>query len=308
MSNHSKIEMVITSRERDLGGFSVRRILPYASHRMVGPFIFFDHMGPANFAAGEGIDVRPHPHINLATVTYLFEGKVLHRDSLGSKQVIEPGAINWMTAGRGIVHSERVPEGMRDQPMNLNGIQLWVALPEEFEEIPPSFHHHPKERLPEFTVEQIQMKLLLGKAFGYQSPVKIHSDLFYLETKMPKGARLSLPAEGRDCAVYCVQGHIRVEEFEMFSYAMAVGKSGQDLSIEALEDSHVMLLGGAPVGVRNIYWNFVSSSRERLEQAKADWAQGPRADSPRFQPIPGDDQEFIPLPADPLHNPKGTPL
>lgn len=304
MSN--KIEMIIQSRERDLGGFAVHRTLPSAQHRMVGPFIFFDHMGPADFPPGHGINVRPHPHINLATVTYLFSGRIHHRDSLGSSMVIEPGAINWMTAGRGVVHSERAPEDQKDQATHLHGIQLWVALPEEFEEIEPSFAHHPKNTLPEFSVEGVSVKLLLGKLFGKQSPVKVHSDLFYAEVLLKKGQRIHLRADNREAAVYVVNGHVKVEDEAVRDFAMVINKDLNDLSVEALEDSRVMLLGGSHLGDRHIYWNFVSSSADRIEQAKKDWIPGPRKNADRFFPIEGDQSEFIPLPPEPAANVKRT--
>lgn len=297
----SKIEMIISARERDLGGFTVRRILPFASHRMVGPFIFFDHMGPADFAPGHGMDVRPHPHLNLATVTYLFEGKIQHRDSLGSNQFIEPGAVNWMTAGRGIVHSERTPADERRRGARMNGIQLWVALPDEHEEIEPSFSHHPKETLPEFMVGPARLKLLLGRLFGRQSPVPVHSNLFYAEVRLEAGDRLDLPVEGREAAVYVVDGHIHITGEDVNSTEMAIGKDGEDLPIEALSSTRLMVIGGEPVGERIIYWNFVSSSAERMEEAKQLWAKGPgpTSENERFRPIPGDDREFIPLPVEP---------
>lgn len=291
-----EIELVILPRERDLGGFSVRRILPFASHRMVGPFIFFDHMGPARFQAGQGMDVRPHPHIGLATVTYLFEGKIHHRDSLGSDQMIEPGAINWMTAGRGIVHSERTPQDLRQQGAAMNGIQCWVALPEEHEDTAPSFVHHPASSLPEFQRGAVQLKLLLGSAYQFQSPVRTHSDLFYLEAKIPEGETLDFPTEGREAAVYVVDGALEVNAQSVGSLAMAVAARGADLRLKAQKSSRVMILGGAPVGERFIFWNFVSSSKAKLEMAKMDWQKGPQPQHPRFQTIPGDDQEFIPLP------------
>jgi redox-sensitive bicupin YhaK (pirin superfamily) len=295
-----RLEMTISPRERDLGGFSVRRLLPFATHRMVGPFIFFDHMGPAEFSAGMAMDVRPHPHVNLATVTYLFEGKIEHRDSLGSDQLIEPGAINWMTAGHGIVHSERTPEDLRDSPRKMNGIQLWVALPEEFEEIPPTFSHHPKETLPEFKVDGVEIKLLLGKLFGKKSPVRIHSDLFYAQALLKKGQTLSFKTEGREAAMYCSKGLIKIDgqEIPQFTMAVGAGADADDFEILALEDSCVMLIGGHPIGPRFIEWNFVSSSKERLEQVKAEWKNGPgpNAKTSRFKPIPGDNKEFIPLP------------
>lgn len=301
----SKVQFLISPRERDLGGFSVRRILPYASHRMVGPFIFFDHMGPANFAPETGMDVRPHPHIGLATVTYLFEGQIRHRDSLGSDQLIEPGAVNWMTAGRGVVHSERTPEGVRVTGSRINGIQLWVALPEEHEEIKPSFVHHPKSTLPEFKIGNVEIKLLLGSAFDHKSPVVTHSDLFYFEARIPKGSHLKFPIVGKEAAVYVVEGLVTMDAQSIGLNMMAVAEKGGDLAVEGTEASRVMILGGSSVGERHIYWNFVSSSLEKIEMAKKDWAQGPREESERFKPIPGDDQEFIPLPTE-KGNPKGT--
>ncbi len=299
--------MIITARERDLGGFSVRRILPYATHRMVGPFIFFDHMGPAQFAPGEAMDVRPHPHINLATVTYLFEGKIRHRDSLGSDQLIEPGAINWMTAGRGIVHSERTPDDVRKTGGRMNGIQCWVALPTEHEETNPSFHHHPASTLPEFSVDGVTCKLLLGKAFGHESPVRVHSKLFYLDVRMPKGTKLTLPHDHHEAALYLVEGRLRAGE-DIEAMSMRVREEGETLTVEALQDSKLMILGGEALGKRYIFWNFVSSSEERLEQAKADWRQGPRGAGSRFPQIPGDHNEYIPLPEEPPKkpNPSGT--
>lgn len=301
----SKVQLIISPRERDLGGFSVRRILPYATHRMVGPFIFFDHMGPANFAPRAGMDVRPHPHIGLATVTYLFEGQIRHRDSLGSDQLIEPGAVNWMTAGRGVVHSERTPEGARATGSRMNGIQLWVALPEEHEEIEPSFVHHPRPTLPEFKIGNVEIKLLLGSVFDQKSPVVTHSDLFYLEARIPKGSHFRLPIEGKEAAVYVVEGLVTIGAQQIGLNTMAVAEKGEDIVIEGTEASRVMILGGGPVGERHIYWNFVSSSLEKIEKAKKDWALGPREDSERFKPIPNDHQEFIPLPTE-KGNPKGT--
>lgn len=306
MEKDSRLERIIKARERDLGGFSVRRVLPYLSHRMVGPFIFFDHMGPATLKPQAGMTVRPHPHINLATVTYLFEGEIRHQDSLGSDQLIQAGAINWMTAGRGIVHSERTPEALMNQEHTMNGIQLWVALPEEFEEIEASFSHHPKETLPSFKQSGIEMKLLLGKAFGHTSPVPVHSDMFYVEAELKKGQSFELPADGRETAVYTVEGLVQVEEAELNRYEMAIGKSQADLRIKALADSRIMLLGGKALGKRYIYWNFVSSSEARIEEAKAEWAKGPGTEGGRFRLIPKDHKEFIPLPLEPSKNPKGT--
>lgn len=302
------IELVIPSRERDLGGFSVHRVLPYATHRMVGPFIFFDHMGPAIFTPGHGVEVRPHPHIHLATVTYLFEGQIRHRDSLGSDQLITPGDINWMTAGHGIVHSERTPDNLLATGSRLSGIQCWVALPTESEEIAPSFKHYPAKSLPEFNIGSVTLKLLLGSAFEHQSPVEVSSDLFYLHATLPKGATLSLPLHAREGAVYVVAGKVLVNDQEIAQSSMAVGRQCGSLEVVALEDSQLMLLGGKTLGKRYIYWNFVSSSEQNIEQAKTDWAMGPGAAGSRFPKIPHDDKEFIPLPDEPSAsgNPKGT--
>jgi redox-sensitive bicupin YhaK (pirin superfamily) len=272
---------------------------------MVGPFIFFDHMGPAEFKSGDGIDVRPHPHINLATVTYLFHGVIEHRDSLGSDQLIEPGAINWMTAGRGIVHSERTPAKARAMGSRLDGIQCWVALPEDQEEIAPSFTHHPSKSLPEFEMEGVKIKLLLGEMFGRKSPVELLSDLFYLEAKMKKGQELSFKPEDRELAFYVVEGDIQIDEQHLSACSMGVGSPNETYLLKSTSDTHLMILGGKPVGHRFIYWNFVSSSEERMNEAKEDWRRGPGQKESRFAKIPGDDQEFIPLPEEP-RNPLGT--
>lgn len=289
--------MIITPRERDLGGFFVRRILPYATHRMVGPFIFFDHIGPATFAPEHGLSVRPHPHIHLATVTYLFEGAIQHRDSLGSNQLIEPGAINWMIAGRGIVHSERSPETLFSQGSRLSGLQCWIALPDQYENIEPSFTHYPAASLPSFEQGDACCVLLLGHLLGHVSPVTVHSDLFYCKADFSSAGQLIVPVQEREAAVYVVSGKVRVNGLEVSAFSMWVKDVAvAELEIEALEPSSIMLLGGASVGQRFIYWNFVSSTKEAIEQAKRDWASGPGSD--RFSPIPGDDQEYIPLPED----------
>lgn len=296
---------IIPSHEKDLGGFSVHRLLPEAQHQMVGPFIFFDHMGPAHFQSGQGVDVRPHPHIHLATVTYLFEGVICHRDSLGSVQNIEPGAVNWMIAGHGIVHSERTPPDLHQTGSRLSGIQCWIALPEDQQDCAPSFTHYPAASLPEFIESGVQLKLLLGTAFNHQSPVKVLSDLFYLSAKFPKGTKLTLPASGREAGAYVVKGSVLVNGEEIKPYCMAVCHHGEALVIEALEDAELMLLGGKSIGKRYIYWNFVSSSKENIEKAKQDWAQGPGNADSRFPRIPSDDKEFIPLPVE-KKNPPGN--
>lgn len=288
------IDLTIFPREKDLGGFTVRRILPYMKRRMVGPFIFLDHMGPAQFAANHGIDVRPHPHIGLATVTYLFEGEIIHRDSLGSNQAIRPGDVNWMTAGRGIAHSERTAVNERSRPHNVHGLQSWVALPKEYEELPPQFFHYNASKLPEFTIGKAAVKLIAGRAFKHESPVSIHSPLFYAEAILPAGARLTLPNEYRERALYLVEGQLKIGNIIIRSVTMPVFNAGETITITAELPSRIMLLGGEPLAEqRFIDWNFVSSSHERIEEAKADWANG------KFPKIPGDDKEFIPLPEQP---------
>ena len=300
--------MIISARDKDLGGFFVHRILPYATHRMVGPFIFLDHIGPAKFGPDQGMEVRPHPHINLATVTYLYEGKIRHQDSLGSDQLIEPGAINWMTAGRGIVHSERTPADVKKAGGSMHGIQCWVALPTEAEEIEPSFKHHPATTLPEFSIGEVKAKLLLGKAFGHQSPVELHSELFYLDLRMPAGSSFTLPHEDQEAAVYVVEGELSGNEKTIEALNMMVREAEESLTVTAKKDSKVLLVGGKPVGKRHIYWNFVSSTEERINEAKAHWVKGPGAEGSRFEKIPNDHHEFIPLPPEPggHHNPPGT--
>lgn len=284
----------IIGRERDLGGFKVRRVLPYLTQKMVGPFVFFDQMGPADMDSAHAMDVRPHPHINLATVTYLFEGVIEHRDSLGSDQLIEPGAINWMTAGRGIVHSERTPEYLRGKNQRLNGIQLWVALPEEDEECDPSFSHHPSHSLPEFLANGVRGKLLLGEGFGVRSPVPVLSDMIYAEMFLEAGDRVSIPAEGRELAVYVAFGSVETKDGLAEEFTMAVADG--DLEFSSSKGARVMVLGGKSLGPRFIDWNFVSTSKERIEEVKREWkAGGPRLDSTRFPPIPSDAGEYIPI-------------
>ncbi len=283
------ITKMIDARERPLDGFSVRRLLPVAGQRMVGPFIFFDHMGPAQLAPGAAVDVRPHPHINLATVTYLFEGEIIHRDSLGFVQSITPGAINWMTAGRGIVHSERFPLALRQNGGKLHGIQLWVALPQADEETEPNFTHYPAEDIPELTMPGVQMRVLAGSAYGATSPVETFSPLVYLEARMAADATLVLP-DIPERAVYVVNGQITCGAETAGVGRMLVFGPG-DACIRAPQGAHLMILGGAPLdGPRHIFWNFVSSDKTRLEAAKTAWR------NQTFPKIPGDDQEYIPLP------------
>jgi redox-sensitive bicupin YhaK (pirin superfamily) len=285
--------MIIEGRQRDIDGFALVRVLPSAARRLVGPFIFFDHFGPAEIAPGVGLDVRPHPHINLATVTYLFDGEFMHRDSLGNEQVIRPGAINWMTAGRGIVHSERTPASLRKTGSRLHGLQLWVALPKAHEEIEPSFHHHDAAAFPVLELDGVTLRVLAGASFGQTSPVQTLSPLFYVEAKLPAGSRLKLPNDHRERAAYVTQGAVACGSERGQPGRMLVFAEGTEPVLEAEGPSRVMLLGGAPLdGPRHVWWNFVSSSKDRIEQAKRDWRDG------RFGKVPGDETEFIPLPED----------
>jgi len=290
MNMTARITTIIDGRARDLGGFFVSRLLPSKAVRSVGPFVFFDHMGPATFAPGTGIDVRPHPHVGLATVTYLFEGEIVHRDNLGFVQPIRPGAINWMTAGRGIAHSERTGDAVRATGSRLHGLQLWVALPKKHEETEPAFVHHPAETLPELVLEGVLVRVLAGRAYGATSAVNALSPLFYVEAKMAKGTTLAVPREHSERAAFVVEGEIECDGERIAAPRMIVFGHGIDAALHATADAHVMLLGGDPPdGERHLWWNFVSSSRERIEQAKRDWAEG------RFAQIPGE-TERIPLP------------
>lgn len=287
----SPIELMITPRSRDLGGFAVRRVLPFMKKRTVGPFIFLDHAGPVVVSKTSGIDVRPHPHIGLSTVTYLFEGQAFHRDSLGSAQSIVPGEINWMTAGRGVVHSERTPPEVRRQGGYIHGLQSWVALPLAHEETEPEFFHYPKKAIPEFSELGCPMKLLVGTAFGHTSPVKSYSDMFYIEVRWKKGQKLTLPGRSRETAIYPIAGTVRIAGEHVSAGTMAVARVGVDLEIEAVTDLHAVFLGGEPLdGPREIWWNFVSSSKERIERAKMEWKER------LFPLVPGDEKDFIPLP------------
>jgi redox-sensitive bicupin YhaK (pirin superfamily) len=285
------VATVIDARPRDLGGFEVRRLLPSVARRMVGPFTFFDEMGAVTFAAGQGMDVRPHPHIGLATVTYLFEGEILHRDSLGSEQPIRPGDINWMIAGRGIVHSERTMPEHRRSGSRLHGLQLWVALPRAHEEAAPSFHHHPKATLPEREDGGVRLRVLAGTAYGMTSPVAILSPLFYVDAAMAAGSELALPVGHEERAVYVVDGALTCGTEQAEAGRMLVFEKEARLVLRAERAARIALLGGAPLdGERFIDWNFVSSSKERIAAARRDWQEG------RFPTVPGDEVEFIPLP------------
>lgn len=285
------IELVIASRRRDLGGFEVGRVLPFAKRRMVGPYIFFDRMGPAMFEPGlpRSADVRPHPHIGLSTITYLFEGEIMHRDSVGSEQPIRPGEVNWMTSGSGITHSERFEQG-RAVGGPMDGIQAWVALPDGHEEIAPGFWHYDAGELPTFDEGGVWTRLIAGELAGTRSPAAIDSPQFYVHWRLRAGTRVSLPPEYPERAVYLADGAVEIDGQRIEPGSMAVLAPGAAVTIAALGDAVVMALGGEPVGPRFIDWNFVSSSKERILQARADWAAG------RMKLPDLDDQEFIPLP------------
>lgn len=285
------IELTIEPRPRDLGdGFMVRRILPVAKRRHVGPFVFLDHMGPAVFQPGQGLDVRPHPHIGLATVTYLFDGEILHRDSLGVVQPIRPGEVNWMTAGRGIVHSERTAPALRAAGHRLEGIQAWVALPAGDEEAAPDFAHHPAGTLPLIERDGVRLRLIAGRAYGAVAPARVFSPMFYLDAEMKPGAALKMPDDHVERAVYVAAGQVAINGIGFGAGQMAVLKTAAVVTVAAEQAARLMLLGGAPLdGERLIWWNFVASRKERLEQAKRDWRDG------RFPSVPGE-TEFIPLP------------
>ncbi|ODU54858.1 MAG: hypothetical protein ABS99_08560 [Acetobacteraceae bacterium SCN 69-10] len=282
--------MVVEPSSKDLGGFSVRRALPSIKRRMVGPFVFLDHMGPALMAQGQGMDVRPHPHIGLATLTYLTEGSFVHRDSLGSLQEIRPGEVNWMTAGRGIAHSERTGTQTRLAPHRIHGIQSWIALPKAHEETDPGFAHHDVDSLPAVTDRGVSLRLIVGGMFGQRAPVRTFSDMFYADAELAPGAALPLPAEHVERAVYVMQGAVEIAGDVFAAPRLLVFRPGDAITLRATEPSRVLLLGGEPMdGPRHIWWNFVSSSQDRIDAAKADWKSG------RFAPVP-DDREFIPLP------------
>jgi redox-sensitive bicupin YhaK (pirin superfamily) len=289
------LETVIVTRLRDLvDGFKVRRVLPAPRRRMVGPFIFLDQMGPEVLSAGRGLDVAPHPHIGLATVTYLFDGELMHRDSLGTIQMITPGEVNWMTAGSGIAHSERTPPEKRLTGSSLFGIQSWVALPEQFEETEPGFAHHGSDELPLVEGEGKRVRLIAGSLYGASSPVQTLSEMFYADVELTQGARLFVPADHEERAAYVVEGGVELlkDGGKFGAGQLLVFKPGAEITLAAHETSHtrLILLGGEPMdGQRHIWWNFVSSSSERIEQAKSDWKAG------RFAPVP-QETEFIPLP------------
>ena len=286
-----EIPLLIEPRLHDLGdGFVVRRMLPFRLQRNVGPFVFFDHFGPVEMAPGQGMDVRPHPHIGLATVSYLYEGAIHHRDSLGSDQVIRPGDVNWMTAGRGIVHSERTPAAERAAGHRAHGIQTWVALPLDHEDDAPEFRHYDAATLPEATLDGVRLRVIAGHAFGMESPVRVYAPTLYVDAQFAGGTRLVLPTEHEERALYVVEGTVGVGDQVVTAGHMLVLPSVGEFEIVADEPSRVLLCGGARLdGERFLWWNFVASSKERLERAKADWS------GQRFGQVPGE-TEFIPLP------------
>ena len=285
------IAQQLSGHRKDLGGgFTVSRLLPAAQQRSVGPFVFFDHFGPATEVPGVNHDVRPHPHIGLATVTYLYEGAMMHRDSLGSEQLIEPGAVNWMSAGRGIAHSERRPESLKDSSYVNHGLQLWCALPAELEEGDPFFIHTPASAIPQLQQDDAQVRVLVGEAFGVASPVQPQSPTVYLDVQLPAGGVLVLPALAPELAVYAVEGNLLVDGQPLAAGLMAVLAPGVATRIGAVQAARLAVVGGEPLGPRHMWWNFVSSRKERILQAAADWEAG------RFDAVPGE-SEFIPLPA-----------
>jgi redox-sensitive bicupin YhaK (pirin superfamily) len=293
----SEVEAILTPRDRDLGGFVVRRLLPASGHRTVGPFVFFDHFGPTALVPGQGMDVWPHPHINLATVTYLFEGEIVHRDSLGSLQPIRPGDINWMTAGRGIVHSERTAPALRAAGSTVHGIQLWVGLPRADEETAPAFHHHPADTLPTLSAPGVDVRVLVGEAFGRRSPVATFSPLAYADVRLQPGATIELPGDVADRGVYVVDGEVTSGAARCPRWHMLVFRHGRRARVRAETASRFVLLAGDRFPEpRHIWWNFVSSSASRIERAKRDWRERRGAPDGPFPLVPGDEAEFIPLP------------
>ncbi|AKH68762.1 Pirin-related protein [Spongiibacter sp. IMCC21906] len=283
------VSMLLIPKEKDLGGFSVRRVLPSIDKRMIGPWVFFDHMGPAEFAAGEGINVRPHPHIGIATVTYLFEGEILHRDSVGSLQAIRPGDINLMVAGSGIVHSERERPEITAVDHRLHGLQLWLALPEGKEEIPAAFYHYPGADLPALHVHGVPVRVMMGRAYGVDSPVTTFSDTLYVEAHMQPGQKLQLP-EADELGLYVASGELKARDTSLPQYSMAVFDNSVGVEVEAVSESRIAMIGGRPLAPRFMEWNFVSSRKARIEKAKSDWTAG------RFTKVLGDEEAFIPLP------------
>lgn len=288
MTTGVAIKSVLNPRAKDIGEFEVRRALPFIQQRAIGPWIFFDHFGPVEFAPGEGMNVRPHPHINLATVTYLFEGEIYHRDSLGNSQAILPGGVNLMVAGKGIVHSERTRDELRASGYSMHGLQLWHALPEEHEETDPAFYHHPAEDIPQVDIDGVTVRVMMGSAYGVTSPVKTFSPNIYIEADLKTVQSLDLP-QAEERGIYVVKGGLDIHGEEAPIFAMSVLTDAAK-TVTATEDTRFAMIGGDNLGQRFLDWNFASSSKERIEQAKEDWRGG------RFPKVPGDEEEFIPLP------------
>lgn len=285
------IELMVIANAKDIGGFEVRRALPTAKRRLVGPFIFFDRMGPAILRPGKALDVRPHPHIGLSTVTYLFDGLIRHRDSLGTEMVIAPGDVNLMTAGRGIVHSERTPQEIRGAPTSISGLQTWIALPDQKEEIAPVFENTASATLPEFSAEGVTGRVVIGDFEGHRAPVTTYHDTLYVDVRLEPGARIRIPADAEERAIYVLEGNVVISGDRFPPDRLLVFRPGDEIVVASEQGAHFMLFGGASLGSkRYIWWNFVSSSKERIEQAKEEWKTG------RFDIVPGDDKEFIPLP------------
>ncbi|MEO0498766.1 MAG: pirin family protein [Pseudomonadota bacterium] len=287
------IETLIVPRAVDLGEMIVKRALPSVKRQMVGPFIFFDQMGPAEFLTDQGIDVRPHPHINLSTLTYLFEGQILHRDSLGTELSIEPGAVNWMTAGKGIVHSERTSDTLKATGQKLFGLQTWMALPLEKEETDPEFAHFSRASLPQIDGDGVSARIITGSAFGERSPLQAPSETLYVDISLNEGSQLPIDTNVEERALYTISGEIEIAGDTFEPGQLLILRPGDAITVTAKQAARFMLFGGAPMeGPRYIWWNFVSSRPERIEQAKEEWAKG------RFETVPGDEEEFIPLPED----------
>lgn len=286
------IENLIIPRSSDIGGFAVRRALPTRERRLVGPFIFFDRMGPAILKADQALDVKPHPHIGLSTVTYLFDGEIKHRDSLGTELVIRPGDLNLMTAGRGIVHSERTPENLRGNPLAMSGLQTWLALPDNMEEIAPAFSHTGREAMPMIDIRGVSGRVVIGAFEGYTSPVGTFSDTLYVDLSLEAGARFPFSADHEERAIYILSGCLEVAGDVFAADQLLVFRPGDEITLRGgVSGCHIMIFGGATLNSRRyIWWNFVSSSKERIEQAKEEWRTG------RFDIVPGDEEEFVPLP------------
>lgn len=288
-SGCSALRMILTPKEKDLGGFCVRRTLPTKECRSVGPWVFFDHMGPARFESGQGIDVRPHPHIGLATVTYLFDGEMMHRDSLGNEARVLPGDINLMVAGRGIVHSERQREEIKAAPHNVHGLQLWLALPDELEQTEPGFFHYDKADIPTIDQDGVSIRIMMGSAYGVTSPVKTLSETLYIEARLQAGQGLILP-DTDEKALYVIEGELALKDTTLDTHSMAIFDNQSGIRVTANQDTMLAVIGGASVGNRYMEWNFVASDKALIEKAKQDWEDG------NFPTVPSDDQEFIPLP------------